>query len=420
MKASSSSKTRRHPRWLRVLLAVLAVVLIVVLVFVVVLSVLLYTGNKTVQTAPANAFYQAPSSFDTTPGSVIREEPITQGVPSNSTAMRILYTTTAFDTGEPTVSSASLFVPNTPASGAGRPIIAWAHPTTGITTACAPSLADDGGASTIPGLDSFLQQGYAVVATDYPGLGTQGPHPFLVGSSEARAILDGVRATLNTPEAKAGNRFIVWGHSQGGQAALWTGQMAKSYSPELDLLGVAAAAPASELVPLYDADIDTLAASILGPMVFYSWSEVYPDTSMESIVTPIAMPIALKVAATCINSEKDLESIVLDAVLMTKVMVRANPTTVEPWKTLMRQNSAGGSPIGVPILITQGTDDTVVHPEVTQNFVQKLCSNGETVYFQLIKGVGHDVAGTVSAPAVALWAQDRFDGIRAPGNCGAQ
>ena len=105
-----------------------------------------------------------------------------------------------------------------------------------------PVAACGRGASTIPGLQSFLQDGY-VVATDYPGLGTQGPAPYLVGSSEARAVLDSVRAARQLPGANAGSHFIVWGHSQGGQAALFAGQLARSYAPELKLQGVAVAAP---------------------------------------------------------------------------------------------------------------------------------------------------------------------------------
>ena len=416
----SQAETKSRHKWLRTILYILAGLLAVICILTIIVIILLYRGNKTVQTAPANAFYSAPVSFNRTPGSVIRTETISNGLPANSKAVKILYTTTAFDTGNPIVCSASLFFPTTSAPKGGRPVIAWAHPTTGVSSISAPSLASDGGASMVPGLEAFLQQGYAVIATDYPGLGTQGLHPYLVGSSEARAVLDSVRATLHIKQADASNHFIVWGHSQGGQAALWTGQMAKSYAPELDLVGVAAAAPASELIQLYDADIDTLASSILGPMVFYTWSKVYPNVSMQSVVRPIAMPMAMKVAAADINNQEDLESIVLDAVVMTKIMIKVNPTTIEPWKTLMQKNSAGDSPIGAPILITQGTKDTVVHPEVTEGYVNKLCSNGEIVYFQLIKGASHGVAGNVSAPAVALWAQDRFNGIKAPSNCNAQ
>ncbi len=71
--------------------------------------------------------------------------------------------------------------------------MAWAHPTTGIVSKCAPSLARIL-FRTIQGLHEMLQRGYLIAATDYPGLGTAGPHPYLVGISEGRAVLDSVRA----------------------------------------------------------------------------------------------------------------------------------------------------------------------------------------------------------------------------------
>src|SRR5271170_2262080 len=79
----------------------------------------------------------------------------------------------------------------------------------------------------------MLDRGYVVAATDYPGLGTPEVHPYLVGESEAHAVLDSVRAARAIPEAAAGARFAAWGHSQGGQAALFTGIEASRYAPEL-------------------------------------------------------------------------------------------------------------------------------------------------------------------------------------------
>ncbi len=111
----------------------------------------------------------------------------------------------------------------------------------------APVLPDRSGA--IPGLDDMLSRGFVVVATDYVGLGTPGQHPYLIGESEARSVLDSVRAARRFPGAKAGDTFAVWGHSQGGHAALFTGQLAASYAPELKLAGVAAAAPATAAAP---------------------------------------------------------------------------------------------------------------------------------------------------------------------------
>src|SRR5680860_268755 len=130
------------------------------------------------------------------------------------------------------------------APAGGRNVIAWAHPTSGVAPDCAPSLYPDR-AGLIWNLRDMLSAGYVVVATDYPGLGTAGIHPYLIGESAGRAVLDSVRAAQHFSNSGASNRFAVWGHSEGGHAALFTGQLAARYAPDLKLVGVAAAAPTS-------------------------------------------------------------------------------------------------------------------------------------------------------------------------------
>jgi hypothetical protein len=87
--------------------------------------------------------------------------------------------------------SGIVIVPPGPPPAGGWPIVAWAHPTTGVVPHCAPSLALFV-FQQIAGSRKLLENGYAIAATDYPGLGTPGPHPYLVGESEARAVIDSV------------------------------------------------------------------------------------------------------------------------------------------------------------------------------------------------------------------------------------
>src|SRR6202050_279613 len=179
-----------------------------------------------------------------------------EAAPAGAQAYRVLYRSTGMH-GEPIAVSGVIIVPPGPAPASGRPIVAWAHPTTGVVPPCAPSLAIFV-FQQMAGLRQLVEQGAVVAATDYPGLGTKGPHPYLVGDSEARAVIDSVRAARSFPGLENSTRYAVWGHSQGGQAALFTGIIAKSYAPELTLLGVAAAAPATDLVTLMNADINSV------------------------------------------------------------------------------------------------------------------------------------------------------------------
>ncbi len=202
---------------------------------------------------PAEALYDVqPGEIPGKAGTIIRVWPLESGGPGNSDAFRFLYRSTGLK-GEPIPVSGAIFIPSGPAPAGGRNVIAWAHPTSGVAPACAPSLYPDR-AGLIWNLREMLGQGYVVVATDYPGLGTDGIHPYLIGESEGRAVLDSVRAARHLTKGGASNRFAVWGHSQGGHAALFTGEIAARYAPELELVGVAAAAPATYLVELFDDD----------------------------------------------------------------------------------------------------------------------------------------------------------------------
>ena len=133
-------------------------------------------------------FYQASEQvIPGRPGTLIRQEPM-RGAPLGAKAYRVLYRSTGLK-GEPIAVSGVVIVPQGSAPAGGRPIVAWAHPTTGIVPRCAPSLAIFG-FQQIQGLREMVRRGYLVTATDYPGLGTPGPHPYVVGRSEGRAVLE--------------------------------------------------------------------------------------------------------------------------------------------------------------------------------------------------------------------------------------
>ena len=69
--------------------------------------------------------------------------------------------------------------------------------------------------------------------TDYEGLGTPGDHPYLIGVSEGRSVLDMVRAARKL-DSNLGKRVVIAGHSQGGHAALWAASLQRSWTPELN------------------------------------------------------------------------------------------------------------------------------------------------------------------------------------------
>jgi acetyl esterase/lipase len=317
--------------------------------------------------------------------------------------------------GEPVAVSAMLVVPDGPAPAGGRSVVAWAHPTTGVVRDCAPSLQPNW-AKTIPGLDLMVKAGVVVVATDYPGLGTPGVHPYLVGASEARAVVDSVRAARNVKEAAAGNRFAVWGHSQGGHAAVFTGQLAGTLAPELELVGVAAAAPATQLAELLEMDLGTKLGNVLAAEALWSWSRIY-DTPLSKVLHPDAIPVVEKVAADCIRNGVEGMAAFSDALPLRDGFLTVKMAAVEPWATIMKDNSPGASRIAAPVFLSQGTSDPVVHAQVTAIYGGVLCAQGTAVRYLLVPDEAHILVAFHTAKEAVEWMNDRFAGKPAPDDC---
>jgi acetyl esterase/lipase len=361
-------------------------------------------------------FYDAPrSALAGQAGTIVRQERI-DGAPLGATAFRTLYRSTGLK-GEPIFVSGVIIVPQGDPPPGGRPIVAWAHSTSGVTPRCAPSLAIFL-FQQIQGLRSFVERGYVVAATDYPGLGTPQTHPYLVGDSEARAVIDIVRAASSMRGAGGGKRFTVWGHSQGGQAALFTGMIAKSYAPELELLGVAAAAPATDLAALMKDDIGTSGGNNIMAMTLWSWHRVF-DASIAEVVDPRALPTLDRLAHVCIEGPFDLSARQrIGQPLNQHFLTVDQPADIEPWRSLLQKNSAGVLPSEIPLFLAQGTADQIIDPNVTRAYMNKLCNAGSKVQMMILPDIGHGRAAQASTMAAVSWLADRFAGGAAPDDCG--
>jgi acetyl esterase/lipase len=348
-------------------------------------------------------------------GKLIKAEAM-PAAPEGARAYRILYWSTGLD-GKPVEVTGAVIAPRGPPPPSGRPVIAWAHPTTGVVERCAPSLARVFFAS-IQGLRAMLDRGYVVAATDYPGLGTPEVHPYLVGSSEARAVLDSVRAARQIPDAGAQARLAVWGHSQGGQAALFTGLEAARYAPELKLVGVAAAAPATDLAALMTDDLGTGGGNNITAMTLWSWARVY-GAPMEKVVAPQAESAIDRLTKLCIERWFDIFTRRGPTQALEKSFLRVKTLAdQEPWRHLLDENSPGLLPADIPVFLAQGSADALVRPAVTEAYRARLCRNGNRVEFVLIPNVGHAFIARDVAEAAVAWMAGRFADEPAPTNCG--
>ncbi|MDQ8726687.1 lipase family protein [Bradyrhizobium sp. LHD-71] len=351
------------------------------------------------------------------PGSIIRSEPMQAF--DGAVAWRILYRSTGLN-GEPIAVSGVVVAPETWMAKGGAPVVAWAHPTTGIARKCAPSLDADAfrpgkyipGQST-PGLADMIKRGFVIAATDYVGLGTAGPHPYLVGLSAGRSVLDSVRAARAL--TGAGEQFVVWGHSQGAHAALWVGQIAADYAPDLKAAGVAAAAAPTDLASLFEDDKDTLAGEAFGALILLSWSRVY-DTPLDRIVDSRAIVPMDWIGAECMTTRLGL---MIDGValrFLKQHFLKADPVTTEPWRDYVIRNTPTHLPPYLPLFIAQGNQDTVVLPAVTNIFVSRFCKRGGVAKVDEMNA-DHLSVASLSARAAIEWIADRFERRPMPNDC---
>ncbi|TQJ29831.1 lipase family protein [Microbacterium sp. SLBN-146] len=345
-----------------------------------------------------DAFYEQPDgALDGAPGTIVKADQLL-GAPLASRAWRIMYRTTDVH-GEPVVSTGVLIVPLTPAPPGGRTVLSWAHPTTGAARQCAPSYGFDPFVG-IEGLRSLLDRGYAVVATDYVGMGTEGPDSYLVGVTGGNAVLDAVRAAQAIPQSQASDRVVLWGHSQGGAAVLFAAQQATEYAPELQIEAVAAAAPAANLVDLMQAHLDDISGVTIGSYAFTAFAEVY-DEPIADILTPEALEVVPKMNDICLLANIGELHAMGDALVGDFTV--ADPTTTEPWKSLLEQNSAGATAFDAPLFIAQGLDDELVVPADSKAFAEHEASLGMWVTYHEISFATHGTVAYLALPGLLQW-----------------
>lgn len=402
--------TRRHPR-ATVVLSVIAVILLLVVADGIRRVV---EGEAELATDPA--FYASPSPSPTAePGTVIRSEEIASA-PAGSTAWRVLYASRDLAGAEITVSGV-VIVPNSPAPADGRTVVAWAHPTTGAAMECAPSLGLDP-FEYIAGMHELLDEGYAIAATDYPGLGVDEASSYLLAVPESNSVLDMVRAARSIEDAQISERFVLWGHSQGGQAALFAAERAATYAPELTLEGVAVAAPAADLTTLMSDDIDDISGVTIASYAIPAYTAAYADRfgedAIQAILTPAGAAATPDMAALCLLTEN--EKIHAIAGPLVGGYVTSNPATTEPWQTMLRENSAGGAPITVPVFVAQGQADELVAPTATDAYVEQLCTQKTDVTFHRLPDVDHGFAAYAALPELLPWLVELEAGTP-KGNC---
>ncbi|WP_116102053.1 lipase family protein [Amycolatopsis thermalba] len=383
-----------------------------------------------VTTAPAGAatssgdFYDPPATLPSDNGAIIRHEPSqffldpVKLLRAPAAVQRIMYRST--DThGDAVAVTGTVLTPKTPWRGAGeRPLIAYAPGTQGLGDQCAPSKAlAAGGEYEGPFIAGLLARGYAVVVTDYQGLGTPGVHTYVNRKAEAHAVLDSIRATQRLPGLPADGPVAIAGYSQGGGASAAAAELQPSYAPELDLEGAYAGAVPADLVAV-GRSLD--GAYAVGFLMFAvaSVNYAYPELRITDVLNDRGKALVARVEREC-----TVESIVDHAFTRTADLTVDGRSiseylAEEPYASVVEEQRIGRLAPAVPMYVVHSALDDIVPYQQGRTMARTWCDEGATVRFDTLAVPTHVGGAVAGYPAAFAWLEGRFAGEAAPDNCG--
>lgn len=319
-------------------------------------------------------------------------------LPGAAQTTAITYTSTGA-VGAPIVVSGTVSVPRTPPPRGGWPTISWAHGTTGYADACAPSrdtrngLAHDYLGPVTQILDSWVRRGYAVVQTDYEGLGTPGGHPYVNGTSEANTVADIVRAA-RTVNRGIGRDWVAAGHSQGGQAALFAAQAGDRRQPGLSLKAAIAIAPGGvglrqTVEYVRSGQPGAEAAQSFLPLIVLGAHVARPSIDPGKVFTSSMDPMMRAAESGCIAQTRSVPTIPSSKVFRPGADVTALTDYLDS------QDPVHTAP-RVPVMIAQGSADALVAKSGTDGLVTTLCSKSRAVDYRIYEGKDHRASVSAS------------------------
>lgn len=360
----------------------------------------------------------APAPVGDERGALVEDEVLGQVDQSVSAlgavAHRVVYRSTSGVDGSGVEVSGTVFVPSGPVPAGGRPVVTIGHGTTGVTDECAPSLYPNL-LGSITSVTPFLELGAVVAVTDFQGLGTDGPHPYLNASAAGYDLIDAVRAA-RAIAPDAGTRWAALGTSQGGQAVWAAAEMADDYGDGLEFVGSAALSPAADLTPLAPEGGElslTVPQRLLMPLIVEGFRTSYPQFEDADFLSGGLLEFR-DVLLACTGPLATQKLQAAGAIGPDDIAPRSQEAydSIRAWledNALPREQPAG------PMMVLVGSQDTLTPAVDTEAATRRACELGAVIDFRVRPDQGHADAAAVDEGVE--WVVDRFLGTPPVDSC---
>ncbi|MGA8437930.1 MAG: lipase family protein [Candidatus Sulfotelmatobacter sp.] len=366
-------------------------------------------GNHSefLRTLPLTRFYDTPHPLPAgKPGELIRSESFDEyELPFSVSAVRILYHSHSAAGEDVAASGVILFPDERKPPAGGWPVIAWAHGATGVARACAPSLMRNVGHG--PFLSMYVNLGYAVVASDYAGLGTTFRNAFLDGPSNATDLIASISAArAAVPEL--GARWIVMGEAEGSLAALAVAEK-ESEIRDPNYLGSIAISGVPSAEEIYENSAQGSPNLMLMSLV-YGIKTIYPQFQETDLLTEKGLVLYRHIQQMCSQAGTVPE---LSAAEIVKPGWEKNAFV----RQYFVRNSLGHTQAYGPILVISGDTDHATPPTMTAQAIARMCKQGDRVQWEPYhdldpeRVIGDSVRGQIA------WIEARFAGRTLATNC---
>lgn len=365
-----------------------------------------------------DAFYRPPAPLpDVAPGTILRSRPVEvsqYGLGVQVDAWQILYRSTSA-TQRPNAVSGTVLVPEQDWTDGPRPLVSYAVGTHGLGPECAPSYRMTRGEEQEFGLfRQALSRGWAVVVTDYEGLGTPGPHTYVAGRALGHAMLDAARAAQLLPAADLSPEGPVglWGYSEGGLATGWAAELAARYAPELRIAGAAVgAAPADvgAMARLHDGG--PASGLVLAGAV--GLATAYPDVPFDEILTERGRQAVAEISTMC-TEEMSARFAFQRLDGYTTVQ---DPMSLPEWREVLDDIRLGKVAPEPPVMIYHSPADELVTFDQALRLYGDWCDGGAAVLLQPLVPGEHIVGAVAGAPVAVQYLNGQFSGTPARASC---